>query len=288
VLIDAVIAGPADATGAARIAREVLTRQASGKPGLDLAPLFAPLIETHWSDLIAVARTSPLSDAERAALRKLLGEEFPRREKSSKAPEPTGPAIRTIPALWPGFLESLLAAAACVPKNDASSTGAIMVDYRVNGTPEKLSLIETNLSPECQRVLTTMARLTLADSTPSRERRRELLLLPLNADSIACVGTPVDTGQTRVRGRITPPKKIRDVKPIYPAGAQQKRVQGTVVLEAMISETGCVSHAKVIRGIDGLNFAALQAVLRWRFAPTLVGARPTPVMMTVTVNFSLE
>jgi protein TonB len=62
-------------------------------------------------------------------------------------------------------------------------------------------------------------------------------------------------------------------------------VHGTVILEIIIGADGAVSSAKVLRSIPMLDQAALDAVRRWRYRPTLVNGQPVPVIMTVTVNF---
>jgi TonB family protein len=92
----------------------------------------------------------------------------------------------------------------------------------------------------------------------------------------------------RVGGAIKEPKKLKDVRPDYPAIAQQARVQGVVILECTISGEGKVTDVKVLRGIPLLDSAAQDAVRQWEFTPTLLNGVPVPVIMTVTVNFSLQ
>jgi protein TonB len=92
----------------------------------------------------------------------------------------------------------------------------------------------------------------------------------------------------RVGGNIPPPKKIKDVKPVYPAIAQSARVQGIVIIETTISETGKVVDARVLRSIPLLDEAAIAAVMQWEFTPTLLNGEPTAIIMSVTVNFTLD
>jgi len=92
----------------------------------------------------------------------------------------------------------------------------------------------------------------------------------------------------RVGGNIKPPTKTRDVKPVYPAIAQSARVQGVVIIEATIGPDGKVNDARVLRSIPLLDQAALDAVKQWVFTPTLLNGVPVPVIMTVTVNFTLQ
>ena len=92
----------------------------------------------------------------------------------------------------------------------------------------------------------------------------------------------------RVGGNIKAPQKIKDVKPVYPPIAQSARVQGVVIIEATIGVNGTVEEAKVLRSIPLLDAAALDAVRQWQFTPTLLNGVPVPVIMTVTVNFTLQ
>ncbi len=92
----------------------------------------------------------------------------------------------------------------------------------------------------------------------------------------------------RVGGVIVAPQKVREVQPIYPAIAQQARVQGVVILEVTIGTDGKVTNATILRSIPLLDQAALSAVNQWVFRPTLLNGVPVPILMTVTVNFQLE
>ncbi len=94
-------------------------------------------------------------------------------------------------------------------------------------------------------------------------------------------------GPVRVGGDISEPKKIRDLKPVYPADAQAAGIQGLVILEAVIGTDGAVRSAKVLRGQPLLDEAAVGAVVQWRYTPTLLNGEPVEVVMTVTVNFTL-
>jgi protein TonB len=92
----------------------------------------------------------------------------------------------------------------------------------------------------------------------------------------------------RVGGNIKPPQKLKHVNPVYPPIAQSARVQGIVIIEATIGPSGAVQDAKVLRSIPLLDQAALDAVRQWQFTPTLLNGVPVPVIMTVTVQFTLQ
>jgi len=93
----------------------------------------------------------------------------------------------------------------------------------------------------------------------------------------------------RVGGNIKEPLKIHDVRPVYPADAMASQVQGVVILEAVIGPQGNVTDARIMRSVSAsLDQAALDAVRQWVFTPTLLNGVPVPVIMTVTVNFTLR
>jgi protein TonB len=92
----------------------------------------------------------------------------------------------------------------------------------------------------------------------------------------------------RVGGNIRAPQKTRNVPPEYPGIAQRARVQGMVIIEATINREGRVSEARVLRSIPLLDQAALDAVRQWEYEPTLLNGVPVPLIMTVTVNFTLS
>lgn len=92
----------------------------------------------------------------------------------------------------------------------------------------------------------------------------------------------------RTGGKVDPPKLLHRVDPIYPVTARQARVQGVVVMEAVISTDGSVDRLRVISGHLLLNQAALDAVKQWKYKPTLLNGDPVEVIMTITVTFSFQ
>jgi protein TonB len=90
-----------------------------------------------------------------------------------------------------------------------------------------------------------------------------------------------------VGGNIRPPTRIVYVAPVYPRFALDARKEGTVILQAVIDETGNVREVKVLRSVQLLDDAAIQAVANWKFTPTLLNGTAVPVVMTVTVAFAL-
>ena len=82
------------------------------------------------------------------------------------------------------------------------------------------------------------------------------------------------------------PELIRHVRPRYPALAKQARIQGTVILEAIINKQGAVENLRVVKGHPLLIQSALEAVEQWRYKPTVLGGVPVEVITRITVNFN--
>ncbi len=92
----------------------------------------------------------------------------------------------------------------------------------------------------------------------------------------------------RVGTGIRPPRKTKNVKPVYPVDALPTRAQGAVLIEAIIGVDGKVQDAKVLHSIPSLDQAALDAVRQWEYEPSLLNGVPVAVVMTIVVNFALQ
>ncbi len=94
----------------------------------------------------------------------------------------------------------------------------------------------------------------------------------------------------RVGGNIRPPRKLKDVKPVYPESMREAGREGVVTIDAVIGRTGSVTAARVSspQVHPDLAIAAIEAVRQWQFAPTLLNGSPVEVVMAVSVTFTLE
>jgi len=92
----------------------------------------------------------------------------------------------------------------------------------------------------------------------------------------------------RVGGDIRAPRKIKDVAPVYPPLARSARVQGSVIIEAVIGTDGHVKDSRVLRSIPLLDQAALDAVRAWQYTPPTLNGNPIEVVMTATITFALD
>jgi protein TonB len=113
--------------------------------------------------------------------------------------------------------------------------------------------------------------------------------MPNVATPIAAA-SPADAGPkrpVRIGGVVKPPRLIYGPAAEYPILARQSRVQGKVVIDAVIDEHGNVIGEKVISGHPLLVQAALKAVSQRKYEPTILDGEPTPVDLTVEVNFQM-
>jgi periplasmic protein TonB len=104
-------------------------------------------------------------------------------------------------------------------------------------------------------------------------------------------GTPSGMGDEvpmRITAEVRQPKLVNKVEPPYPEVARRARIEGVVILEAVITKTGTVEEVKVIRALHPvLDQAALNAVKKWKYEPAVLNGRPVKVYFTVTVTFRL-
>jgi periplasmic protein TonB len=95
-------------------------------------------------------------------------------------------------------------------------------------------------------------------------------------------------GPVPVGGVIRTPVKRAGSDPVYPPMARAAGIAGIVIIEATIGADGRVVNARVLRGKPLLDQAALDAVRTWEYTPTMLNGVPVPVIMTVTVQFTLS
>jgi protein TonB len=94
--------------------------------------------------------------------------------------------------------------------------------------------------------------------------------------------------RVRVSQGVTQGLLTHQVKPTYPPLARQARIQGQVVLAAVISKNGSIENLRVMSGHPMLTQSALDAVRQWRYKPYILNGEPVEVETTITVNFTLS
>jgi protein TonB len=93
--------------------------------------------------------------------------------------------------------------------------------------------------------------------------------------------------RVRVSAGVTSGLLVRKVNPNYPPLARQARIQGTVVLHAVISKDGSIENLTLVSGHPMLAPSAIEAVKQWKYKPYLLNGEPVEVDTEVQVNFTL-
>ena len=101
-------------------------------------------------------------------------------------------------------------------------------------------------------------------------------------------GLPEPPRLVRAHVEVQPPRRIAGPDPVYPAIALMTRAQGRVILECTIATDGRVVDIRVLRGHPLFDSAAIFAVERWSYTPTLLNGVPVAALMTVSVDFRLR
>jgi protein TonB len=90
---------------------------------------------------------------------------------------------------------------------------------------------------------------------------------------------------------ISQPRLIREVKPLYSNGALQARIQGTVLMQAVVLGNGSVGDVWITRSLDrafGIDQEAVRTVKQWRFTPALQSGRPVAVVVPIEMQFTIR
>lgn len=96
-------------------------------------------------------------------------------------------------------------------------------------------------------------------------------------------------GVYRAGGNVTAPRVITQVKPKYTEDALVHRIQGTVVLEMVVTKDGMPASINLIRSLDpGLDITAIDAAKQWRFEPGRLAGTPVDVLVTVMLDFRVQ
>jgi len=100
--------------------------------------------------------------------------------------------------------------------------------------------------------------------------------------------------------RIAPPDRVRvsagvaqgllihQVAPVYPPEARNSRLEGVVILQAVIGKDGRIKDLRLLSGRKELAPAAIGAIQQWRYRPYLLAGNPVEVETTITVKFNLR
>jgi TonB family protein len=188
-------------------------------------------------------------------------------------PREAEPAVRQLIALAPNDVGPILRLA------------SVQEEMKQLFIAEQTLVGTRQLYPEEIEVLKALARFyarqtTTASMAQSRaETEKEPAPTPNQPDA---------DGNYRVGSNVRPPKKVESPATEYPDEAKVVGLEGIIIAEIWVDESGRVTNARLLRAIPMLEDAALAAVMQWRFEPVVVDGKPVPVRMTVTTNFTLR
>ena len=116
----------------------------------------------------------------------------------------------------------------------------------------------------------------------------EVLGSTRSVPALAKTPEPAPVKRIRLAQRIVEANLIHDVTPTYPPQAGRERIEGTVVLMAVIGKDGRVQDVRVESGLPILAQAAIDAVKQWCYRPYLLNGEPVEVDSRITINFTLS
>ncbi len=167
--------------------------------------------------------------------------------------------------------------------------------YHVVPTPiwERPKVPKTTIPPKHTR------RVPIPDPTPDDpepfrldEPRNEIDLPEVDVDYFPIPEAPPDPepqGPIEVGGDVTKPIKIHAPQPNYTEIARKARIEGLVIVQAIIDKRGDVTNVKVIKDLPmGLTEEAVKAIKQWKFKPATLRGKPVDVYYNLTVNFRLQ
>jgi protein TonB len=221
------------------------------------APVSEPVVATD---------TAPVPDPEPAAL-----------AVAPPAPEPTTDIVSESRPVRPESRQ--LPARAPTPKVAAANTAA----------PRHVVPVEQLKAPTLKQAAARMEPgappPVVADSLNLGETAAGNTLLAAVAATAAA--PPVSAGPA-VGGHLQPPQVLNSTAPVYPMNARMQKIQGVVMLDALIDESGKVVSTTVISGPQPLVVAAQQAVQNWKYKPAQLNGKPVTVHAKVNVRFALQ
>jgi protein TonB len=110
-----------------------------------------------------------------------------------------------------------------------------------------------------------------------------------NGPGVVSLGPPPPpVVPVRPGGDLKWPTRTTYVAPVYPPLAKLSRIEGSVIVEATLDEAGVVRNVRVLRSSALFDQAAVDAVSQWRYAPTRLNGVAVPVVLTVTVTFTMR
>ncbi len=188
------------------------------------------------------------------------------------------------------LMTDVLRVSGCSPKSDRVGLGGIV--FSPDGRPARIELGTEGLPSACATALGAIIRTSLAERfEPVAVGELKYIVIPFTESFAKCTAiddTAATAGPPPASSDIKPPRRKREVHPVYPAEAQRARIQGTVAIDANLTTAGCIAAGRVVQSVRGLDVASLWAIAQWEYEPARVNGKPVPVVVKVTIPFTLR
>lgn len=166
-----------------------------------------------------------------------------------------------------------------------SATSTVRVTAKLRGYNEKLATYEVRFRDGSK---------VFADSVVSVERGKRSVVGAVHEGAnpylfLVIAPSSGKAGPRHVGGDVTPPRRVYGPAPTYTPEAKEARIQGVVIVQAVIDAEGDVRDLTVLKGLPlGLSEAAAEAIRGWEFDPARDGdGNPLEVYYNLTINFTL-
>jgi periplasmic protein TonB len=170
-------------------------------------------------------------------------------------------------------------------QTDMLSTGQLRTPTKI---PRKVEMIKEEEAPPPMSASGVMGG--VPGGIPGGQLGGVIGGIVSSTSSLAAVPkfVPVVPQRVRISQGVTKGLLVHRIEPTYPPLARAARVQGEVVLTAIISTTGEIQNLQLVSGHPMLVPSAIAAVRQWRYKPYLLNGQPVEVETTITVIFSLS
>ena len=202
-------------------------------------------------------------------------------------------ALALYPFLHPATLSqktlTMLLTAPTVPPSPAN-----LPQHVQTSAAQQLVMIDNPLA--APRVIPGHVDMTAADAPPSAvdtglgkssEGLDTGLFKSLGSSAPTVVKPAAPRGPMHISSGVAKGQLLTPIQPVYPAIARAARIQGTVVIQAIISKEGAIEQLQVISGPPMLQSAATEAVQRARYRPFMLNGEPVAVETTISIVFTL-
>jgi hypothetical protein len=208
-----------------------------------------------------------------------------------KGPESRTQTMRTLPVFAKGLLADLMAINGCRPPR-STLFAAGDLKYRPDGRAQSISILQSQLSQECQAFVRAAMMLTIASiDHPVAPDVADQVIVQFEPAFLGCADDPF--APSRPSGADLPfvfPKPKRAPKVVYPENLRKSGMPDLVgALRVLVSHTGCVSSAETLRSVlPAFDHAAIQSMFTSQWAPGTLGGQPVDTYVTYMVQFTLR